>query len=98
MFLKNFWSWGVAAQFFGLKDRWKFYTKAWDFAREDDLPPQSVLGGSYRIAGGLHLNFGVHDVLNKNNEQRDYFLGLKLEFREDDPKYFGGWGCDRCSF
>ena len=69
-----------AEQFFGLKDRWRFYTKAWDFAREDDLPPQSVLGGSYRIAGGLHLNFGIHDMFHKNPEQRDYFLGLKLEF------------------
>ena len=43
----------------------------------------------YRIAGGLHLNFGIHDMFHKNPEQRDYFLGLKLEFREDDLNILG---------
>ncbi len=75
-------------QFFGLKDRWRFFTEAWDFGRKE-LAPQSVLGGSYRVAGGLHLNFGVHDMFHKDSEKRDYFLGLKLEFREDDLNILG---------
>ena len=80
---------GVGAeQFFGLKDRWRFFTEVWDFGRKD-LAPQSVLGGSYRIAGGLHLNFGAHDMFHEDSEQRDYFLGLKLEFREDDLNILG---------
>ena len=58
---------GVGAeQFFGLKDRWRFFTEVWDFGRKD-LAPQSVLG---ILTDSLDCTFNFGAQLG-NIQQRD---------------------------
>ena len=80
-------SFGVGIdQFFGSSESLILTSEIWDFGNEE-LPPSLALQGAYKLLGGISINFGLNDVLN--TERRDYFLGLKLEFSEDDLKILG---------
>lgn len=82
-------SFGVGLdQYFGKDDSWRITSELFDFAREE-LPPQLVVASYYRLFGGLYLNFGLNDALHSDTEKRDYFIGVKLEFNEDNLRILG---------
>ena len=87
-FIENTVGFGID-QFLGKRDQFLFTSEVWNLAREDE-GPQVFLQGRWRFYNNLSFNFGVDDITNKNEEFRDYFIGLRLEINEDTLKTLVG--------
>lgn len=72
------------AQYFGSRDQYRIGLDVWDFG--DDLGPHVRLMGYWRFFSNAFLVVGGDDIASKNEELRDAFFGIGIEFNEDSLK------------
>ena len=76
-------------QYFGKSENVRLFGEIFDFSREDQ-GPHFKLGVDYYLWEHLYLTFGGDDVVNENEDFRQYYLGFGLDFNEDDLKLLAG--------
>ena len=73
-------------QFFGVKNQWRLTSEVFNFQKNQ--PPYLSFDAIYNYRA-LRFSAGFDDVLNENQNKRDFTIGAGLEFNEDDLKILG---------
>ena len=72
------------AQYFGSRDQYRIGLDVWDF--DDDLGPHVRVMGYWRFFSNAFLVVGGDDIASENEDLRDAFFGIGIEFNEDSLK------------
>lgn len=76
-------------QYFGGRSQYRLSLEAWDFRRENQGPHYKVYG-SWKFLGNLYFLVGLDDFNNQVKKYRQSFVGVGLDFNEDDLKLIAG--------
>jgi phospholipid/cholesterol/gamma-HCH transport system substrate-binding protein len=77
---------GLGLEYELLKNRLTLGLDAFDFSRENDLPPHLKLYGNYDIFKNLFVTGGVDDLIASERNLRTLFLGFGIKFADEDIK------------
>ena len=69
-------------QYFGSVDQLSFELLVWDL--DDEFGEHWKAGGRWNVFSGGFITFGADDFLSQNPDFRDGYLGIGLEFNEDN--------------